>query len=189
MTQNIPVPAHCKPWIDGQSVGLRVVWPFDTVTLTFDSEGKLEHEIENHVAQFADGYFSINPLYFFRTQNNVGLYIVPDEESSLYSLTVHGVIETDWYRPAPFFVFQNPWDWLKESCVILKKGSPLVKVVPIVIDKGLARMTDVQFEDQLGAANKYFYDRAQRPDLIWKSNTGSGFSKFYKERSRDARSS
>lgn len=193
IAQDIPVPAHCKPWIDGQSAGLIVTWPFPTLLLEFDKiTGNLITENE-HVSKFADGHYSLNPMYYFRTQENVGIYIQPHESSPLEHFTVKGIIETDWYRPCPFFVFRNP---IKDSMlvqderlngIIIKRGDPLIELVPIVIDKGLQRMTDDQLEQQIDEANEYFNERFARKDLLWTSPTGQGFSRYYKEKSRATR--
>lgn len=205
--KNIPMPAHCTPWLAAQSAGLVIKWPHETTTLIFhplintsDKSVSIETlpapRMEWHssnsdlagVGRFAPWHFSLLPQYVFRTPPGVGLYVVglPDGYKSPLDqrLVVRGVLETDWYSLPPFFVYRIPYVY-GETTVILETGDPLCMVVPVMLNSTAPEMSVAELTVQLNEADAYDTERTMRDDLLWYSQpSGQMFSHLYKEKSR-----
>lgn len=178
------VPAHCKPWIDGQSYAVDIPWTGPNIVLKFNKYG-LDHTALKDIMihSFAEGHFSMQPGYYIKTQQNVGIFISPSPKSKL--VAVVGLVETDWYPMMPFFVFKNPptYEFAPTVSINLNTGDTIAQVQPVILDRGLQEMTDEQFNAMLYNQQDYLAERMSRHDLLWVSDRGQGFSRLYKEKS------
>jgi hypothetical protein len=206
--KNIPIPAHCRPWLDAQSAGLVIRWPHKEATITV-SQNMHSHFVDTpeeyaetvdmpgfswtgeSVGRFAPWHFSLLPHYIFRTPPGIGLYVVglPDDYSSPIDqrLVVRGVLETDWYSLPPFFVYKIPVVY-GETTFVIRTGDPICMVVPIVLHPTHEEMTHEELREQTLLAKYYDEERIERDDLLWYSKPfGQMFSRLYKEKSRQYR--
>lgn len=131
-------PFHCKPWVEGQSVGYTLFYGFIT-PLTLRNEGgkllvenlePLKQEFNGHspIDQFDRDYFLIDPGLILKTPPGQVSLILPANHppDNLHALTA--VLETDWYPNPIFLVFKLP----QEGQVIrLDYKNELVRAVVI----------------------------------------------------------
>lgn len=201
--ERIPAPQHCKPWIDGQSAGLVLRWPFERTLIQFVANWReiggslIEHEDgpvmkvtpdDANVARFAPNHFSLLPLYVFKTPPNTGLYVtgLPHTYNSPIpqSCVVRGVLETDWYPSPPFFVFETLHVGTTAS-IILEYGDPLCLLIPVVLNPKATEMSTDEVSAMLEDHGRYQAEKISRDDLLWMAKGGNQmFSHIYKEKSK-----
>ena len=129
-------PFHCKPWVDGQSIGYTLFYGFITpITirngqgqLVVDNLDQLQREFGGNspIDQFDRDYFLIDPGLILKTPPGQVSLIIPANNPPALLHPLTAVIETDWYPNPIFLVFRLP----PEGQVIrLDYRAELVRVV------------------------------------------------------------
>lgn len=189
------IAAHCKPWIDAESYGLVVPYPYDVslrilglqdgnVKIVVNDGLSLTGEQEPPpVSAFAPGHWSIKAGYRFLTDRPIGLLTRRHRDQR--AVAVEGIIETWWYSRPPFIVFQNPGFG---ECFSFHKGDPLCLLLPVIADTWtIGKMPLLQVQNQERKAERYTDESQARDDILWESDRGQWFSRLYKEVSRKMR--
>ena len=115
-----PVRLHCKPWMDGQSVGWTLFYGYLTsITIVGLSDGgyhvenleqlQAESQVDNIIMPLVGGYFGIPATgYTFLTQPGYISLILPPTNPPPGLELEPGIIETDWYPLEMPAVFKVP---------------------------------------------------------------------------------
>ncbi len=115
-----PVRLHCKPWMDGQSVGWTLFYGYLTsITVVGLAEGdfhvenleqlKAESQVDNIIMPLVGGYFGIPATgYTFLTQAGYISLMLPATNPPPGLELEPGIIETDWYPLEMPAVFKVP---------------------------------------------------------------------------------
>lgn len=180
------LPSHCKPWVDANSFGAVVPFPYAyrlTVEGTEDlPRTRVEHAINARhrdvVGFFAPGYFTLALPYYLRTEPRIGLYVTTLPSSDDDRPLVRGLIETWWYPKPLFLVFRRPQPG---ATVVFEYGDPLCVLLPVVC--GPPSVEEMS-SDELAAVRdrEAEYDEylSDHPELRWTSAAGTGFSRRYR---------
>ena len=187
------VPFHCKPWVDGQTLGWTLFYGFITpITITAGADGKLEVENIDQlrretnqpkiVDQFARDHFGIGSGYTLRTPPGVSTLILPGTQppAGLHALTA--VVETDWYPRRLFLVFRVPPPGVR---INLDHNVELARVLPVPAHDRLA-LAPLSADEQaeLDAARAAYLEEEARTSSRWYAAGGDSFTHLYKQWSR-----
>ena len=135
-----PVRLHCKPWMDGQSVGWTLFYGYLTsITVVGLENGefhvenleqlKAESQVENIIMPLVGGYFGIPATgYTFLTQPSYISLILPATHAPPGLQLEPGIIETDWYPLEMPAVFKVP---PPGEAVTLDYKMEIARLVPI----------------------------------------------------------
>lgn len=183
------VPYHCKPWIDGQSLGYTVRYGYLTpVTIVglgndevrFDNADATARERPNNkpvVEMFARGHFGFASGYILKTPPGyVSLVLPPNNPPpNLHMLTA--VIETDWYPKPVFLVFATP---PRDVSITLDYQTELARVVVIPRPKRekAQPLTEADLAEY-DAANAAYKAESQSLEG-WRDVHGYKFTHLYK---------
>lgn len=132
-------PLHCKPWLDGHSIGWTLFYGWATpITIVGQADGQIE--IENLpklvgetnqprvVHSFADGYFGLACGYTLQTPPEFVSLLLPPTHPPAHLDTVSALIETDWYPRQLFLVFHTP---PAGAAIALEHKTELARVVVV----------------------------------------------------------
>ncbi|HSH05927.1 MAG TPA: hypothetical protein VLL52_25655 [Anaerolineae bacterium] len=136
-----PVPFHCKPWMDEQSLGWTLFYGYLTpITIIGLGDGQIQVEnfkklqAESQVKDIVKRFFSGRHVgipatgYSLLTEPNwVSLMLPPTHPPAGYEL-VSGVLETDWYPLETPVLFRLP---AKGVEIKLEYKTELARVVPM----------------------------------------------------------
>jgi hypothetical protein len=190
------VPFHCKPWVDGQTVGWTLFYGYLTsITIVGTADGKIEVRNLEQLAretsqprivdQFADGHFGIGTGYTLQTPPGMVSLILPATHapSGLNALT--GVVETDWYPRQLFAVFAVPSPGTE---IILDYQMPLVRVVVIPRHEGweVRPLNETELAN-LAERNAAYLKEEVATDTRWTAVSGDTFTHLYKQKSSQYR--
>ncbi len=183
------VPAHCRPWLDGQTVGWTLFYGFATpVHIVGQPDGRisvvgndlLERETgqPRTIDQFAPGYFGVSTGYTITTPTGYVSLFLPATQPPPNLTMLTAVIETDWYPRPLFMVYHAPAPGVTIS---LHHGAELGRVVPI---PRLAEHTAEPLQgDELAritaAAAQYAAEETTTPHR-WTAAGGQTFTHLYK---------
>ena len=189
-------PWHCKPFIDGATYGLEIVYPFDTeVTVTSDGNGVCNFEMESNkewdtygmstpFVSFAPFHFGFTSSLDIKTEEGYGILVLPhsrfftDVKGEVPVPSI-GLIESDWWPNIFFIAFKAP---LLNQKYIFKKGEGIAQilVVPKKINYNICKMDSkeeqerIELENQLRKFGNRIYTRK------WKDDKGNAFENKYK---------
>lgn len=183
------VPSHCRPWIDANSYGLILLFPYmasvsvegregDVPIVEIDS-GPKRLRYRDIISNFSRTHFGLATQYCLLTEPGIGLFIsrVPDGYPSPAE-PVRGLIETWWYPKPLFLVFEAP---LPSQRITFRYGDPLCTLMPVLCETATTReMTPAEAEQFRINRQQYEEYLAHHPDLRWTSAEGEGFSRQYK---------
>ena len=133
------VPFHCKPWLDGQSVGWTLFYGYLTsVTIEVGENCRIQVKNLSRLAQetnqpriieqFADAHFGLGTGYTLHTPPGFVSLLLPASQAPLGLEALIGVVETDWYPRQLFAVFRVP---APGQTITLDYRVPLLRVVVI----------------------------------------------------------
>lgn len=78
------MPSHCKPWLDGQTKGLLLRFPYrTTLHVSLDKNGEIKFDYDesaessglNIASNFSPGHFGVATGCILRTTANVNTYV------------------------------------------------------------------------------------------------------------------
>lgn len=187
------VPFHCKPWVDGQSVGWTLFYGYVTpITVVGVGDGKIEVENrsqlvretnqERVVDQFAQGHFGIGVGYWLRTPPGFVCLILPPTNPPPGLVTLTGVVETDWYPRPLFLVFRVPEKGVRIQ-LDYKMELARVVVVPRMEGQNAEPFSPEEWETIRAEARAYQAEEKSSATR-WKAASGDSFTHVYKEWSR-----
>lgn len=184
------VPFHCKPWVDGQSIGWTLFYGYIT-PIAIMGVGGGEIEVENLsqlsretnqdrvVDQFARGHFGIGTGYRLRTPPGLVSLILPPPNPPPGLVTVTGVIETDWYPRQVFLVFQAPQKGMR---IALDYKMELARVIVVPRQEGQkAEPLSTQELEAMREEARQYGEEEKRTGTRWKAASGDSFTHLYKE--------
>lgn len=187
------VPFHCKPWVDGQSLGWTLFYGWLTpITITGGPDGRIavtnlaqlaaETQQPAIVDQFAAAHFGIGTGYTLQTPPGLVALILPPVDPPPHLETIVGVVETDWYPRQLFLVFRTPAPGVAVS---LDYRMALARVVLVPRHDGLQAqpLDDVELAALAEQAAAYDRDEATSPTR-WTAAGGATFAHVYKQWSR-----
>ncbi|MBK8430584.1 MAG: hypothetical protein IPL28_04550 [Chloroflexi bacterium] len=182
------VPFHCKPWLDGQSIGYTICYGYlSPITITSPAPDQLEvqggeqatrERQGNPIAQtFAQGHFGLGSGYTLQTPPGTVCLIVPANNPPPHLQLVMGLVETSWYPKPLFLVYQLPpqgvaiaLDYKMELARVLVIPQPQVEPAEQLSAEALLALET--------AANSYSAEEKQAK--AWFDNRGQRFTHLYK---------
>lgn len=183
------VPFHCKPWLDGQTIGYTLFYGYATpVTIRGHDDGTvqvdglelLQRETGNTlvVDQFNAGFFTIVPGYGLETDAGWVSLLLPATRPPAGLSALTGVLETDWYPRDLFLVYTAP---PAGAVVALRHGDELARVVvvPRADHASLRPMTAEEHAARAARRAAYRADELRHPR--WHAATGKQFTHTYKD--------
>ena len=183
------VPFHCKPWVDGQTVGWTLFYGYLTsVTVVGLGNGRIEVRNLEQLAQetnqprvidqFAHGHFGLGSGYTLQTPSGFVSMLVPATQSPSGLQALTGVIETDWYPRQLFLVFKAPPAGME---IVLDYKAELARVVVIPRHEGLEAqpLTDAELAVVQEQEAAYLAEEKSTPTR-WTAASGDSFTHLYK---------
>lgn len=184
------VPYHCKPWVDGQTVGWTLFYGFLTpITISAKVDGTLvvenlemlarETQQPKIVSHFAQGHFGFGCGYTLQTPPGFASLIIPATRPPARLDALTAVIETDWYPRQLFLVFRIPPPGAQ---IFLDRGMELVRVVVIPRqEQGEARPFTADELAELHNRQQQYLDEEKTTTARWTSASGDQFTHLYKQ--------
>lgn len=135
---------HCKPFIDGSTYGLELVYPFDTECTVTTKDGQLvftgdfteERKLigqdwERPFSSFAPFHFGFTSSLDLSTPEGYGTMILPHprfytDHTGTVPVPVGGFIESDFWPRVFFIVFKSP---LEGQTYIFRKGEGYAQIL------------------------------------------------------------
>ena len=196
-THDLAQPWHCKPFADGATYGIEIVYPYESearVTLNEDqttSNFKFEStnewddaEVPVPFRNFAPSHFGVTSATDLQTDPGYGVLILPHarfftDTTGTVPVPSIGLIETDWWPKIFFIAFKAP---LKGQEYIFRKGEGIAQalIVPKNIEYNIQEMTKKekqQRENQELMLTRYGSKIATRK---WADKQGFSFDNKYK---------
>jgi hypothetical protein len=189
-------PWHCKPFVDGSTYGLELIYPFDTEVTVTTKDGKLcwtgDFTVESTNAgnwerpfsSFAPHHFGFTSSLDIETEDGYGTMILPHpryytDRTGTVPLAIQGMIESSWWPRIFFVVFKSPQEG---QTYIFRKGEPYAQLifVPTAVSYNIQPMTDDEKkirEEQESILSKHFKKISTR---VWKNSEGGTFDNKYK---------
>lgn len=185
-----PVPFHCKPWVDGQSVGWTLFYGYLTpVTITGTAGHRLEVQNLDQLARetnqphiishFAAGHFGLGSGYTLQTPPGWISLILPATHSPPGLEAVTGVIESDWYPRQLFLVFSMPPPGVT---IALDYKMELARVVIIPRHEKLEAQPLTEPElTALREREAAYLAEEKTTDARWTAASGDTFTHLYRQ--------
>ncbi|MCB0036454.1 MAG: hypothetical protein KDE51_20620 [Anaerolineales bacterium] len=184
-----PVPFHCKPWVDGQTVGWTLFYGYLTpITIIGLENGRVE--VENLaeltretqqprvIDQFAERHFGLSSGYYLQTPQGMVSLLVPALRAPAGLELLTGVIETDWYPRPIFLVYKAPTTGVR---IALEYKMELARVVVIPRHEGFkAEALDAAELETLAEQEKRYKEEEKTTPTRWQAATGDSFTHLYK---------
>lgn len=184
------LPQHCKPWVDGQTVGWEVAYGFlSPITIRglgggkFDVDGAQQLNAEagqSTIDSFADGYLGLAISYWLQTPEGFASLILPPTSGPPGWAPLSAIVETDWYPRPIFLVNPIPPEGVE---ITLDFDQPLARVVVIPYAGNLRGGVEQMSQDEIEALNTleetYLFE-AINAGRLWESASGLKFSHQYK---------
>lgn len=189
-------PWHCKPFADGATYGLELIYPYDTeVRVTTNNEGEVFFEtdsksewnnsgIEFPFKSFAPHHFGFTSSLDIQTEPGMGVMILPHpsfftDRNNTVPIPSIGLIESDWWPKIFFIAFKTP---SLGQTHIFKKGKGVAQVLIVPKDvryniKKMSREEELMRVDQEKALQKY---GAKISNKSWQDGSGNSFDNKYK---------
>jgi hypothetical protein len=190
------VPYHCKPWVDGQTVGWSLMYGFITpISITGQADGSIvvenlemlvqETRQPHIVSNFAQGHFGIGSGYTLQTPPGFVSLLMPATQPPAGLEALTAVIETDWYPRQLFLVFHIPPPGVQ---IFLDRGMELARVVVIPRQEWEARPFTSEELAVLDKRQQQYLDEEKTTPTRWTSASGDQFTHLYKQWSARFRS-
>ena len=184
------VPFHCKPWLDGQSVGWTLFYGYlTTVTVSASEDGRIQ--VENLptlaqetnqpriIEQFAANHFGLGTGYTLQTPPGYVTLLLPSTQAPIGLKAVTGVVETDWYPRQLFAVFSVPEPG---QDITLDYRMPLLRaiVIPRQEELEIRPLTEAEQAVLAELEAEYLAEEAATPTR-WQDHAGHTFTHLYKQ--------
>lgn len=204
-THELPQPWHCKPFVDGATYGLELLYPWkaECVVSTradgtcefsgeFRNEGPPEYPAEwRPFESFAPNHFGMATGVDIQTEDGCGMMILPHpryytDRTGTVPLAVCGLLEKDWWPHVFFLVFKAP---LPGQQHVFRHGDPVASLLflPKQVKYTLAEMTPEDVQARQRRENKICASWAEYSQRILYCRTGAAFDDKYKRLSQLAR--
>src|SRR5438105_2713472 len=196
-----PQPWHCRPFTDGATYGLELLFPYDTEARIVNEAGVVridwDHRNEHGDAPKGNefGIFNTTPHQYYLFQTGVDLRAPPGhvlqtqphprfftDLTGTAPVALIGQIQTEWW-PRTFVVFKAPPSGQQH---VFRKGEPYVQIV-FLPQRMTYKPTKMSPEEesrrselQRGIANSTTYVS----NNVWHNPEGGQFSNHYKILSR-----
>ena len=182
-------PDHCKPWVEGQTKGLLLRFPYNLkLEVDLDLNGNLRFRYNGKdggisgggiASNFSPNHFGIATGCTLRTPANLNTYIsVLPINYETPATPIEAIIETWWYPKPIFLVYQVP---KRGESILFEHGAPLCRFMPIFNSSDSAeRLCKEEREELCRVELAYENYRAKNPKLQWTSDSGFTFSKSYR---------
>jgi hypothetical protein len=203
-TYNTGQPWHCKPFIDGSTYGLELIYPFDTECTVTTKDGELVFsgdftEERSQIGQswdrpfssFAPHHFGFTSSLDLKTDEGYGTMILPHpryytDRTGTVPLVVGGMIESDFWPRVFFIVFKSP---LEGQTYIFRKGEPYAQILilPKNVNYNIMPMSNEEAKSRQ-EQEQILSDFA--PDIAtktWKTKKNESFDNKYKVLSKVAK--
>ena len=184
------VPYHCKPWVDGQTVGWTLFYGYLTsVDISGTNAGNIEvanldqlvqeTQQTDIVSQFAKGHFGVGSGYTLVTPPGYSILILPSPQAPDGLEAITGLIESDWYPRQLFLVFKIPD---AGNTIQLQHKTPLVRVVVVPRHEELSATPLSETESaQLEVKRQAYLADESTSDSRWQDANGHYFTHVYKQ--------
>jgi hypothetical protein len=190
------VPAHCKPWLDGQKIGWTLSYGYiSPIQISLDPEGGIQVQgLEQLIREtgqprvvdrFSDRHFGLGSGYTLITPPGFQTLLLPTEQSpgSLRAMT--GLIESDWYPRQLFLVFDMP---TAGQIIRLDHGDALARAVVVPAASELqAEPASARDIETIKAAEARYLADEESGRWSWTAASGDQFTHVYKEWSKQHR--
>jgi hypothetical protein len=184
------VPFHCKPWLDGQSVGWTLFYGYLTsVTITAEENGRIqvqnlptlakETNQPHIIEQFAESHFGLGTGYTLQTPPGFVSLLLPAPQAPTGWAAITAVVESDWYPRQLFAVFRVPAPGVS---ITLDYNMPLLRVVVMPRQEQM-EIRPLDPTEQAALAQReaaYVAEEATTPSR-WVDNHGNIFTHLYKQ--------
>lgn len=183
------VPFHCKPWLDGQSIGWTLFYGYLTpVVISGREDGRIDVANGEQLAaetgqariidQFARGHFGLGSGYSLKSPPGLVSLLIPAAQPPPNLELVTGVVETDWYPRQLFLVYRVP---AAGRQIELDHGMPIARVVMVPRHDGLAAepLTGDELAAYQAEEAAYLAEEATTPTR-WQAASGDWFTHLYK---------
>jgi len=186
-----PQPWHCQPWVEGNTYGLELVFPWEeyrisTVNNKLVVEGN-DERLNGHVPfqMFAPGHYGygsgldiqVPPGHVLRLEPHPRYFT---DTTGTVPLLVPGHLNTEFWTRTFFIVFKAP---AEGQTHIFRKGEGYGQtlIVPGRVKYNINRMTDEEAEKRIRWERiTYFYDQ-QLGKKSWTADNGTQFNDKYKQ--------
>lgn len=186
-------PHHCKPFIDGATYGLELIYPYDTEVTVIAQDGVSEFlcnskeewkDSQFPFQNFAPNHFGFTSSLDIQTEEGIGTMILPHpryytDMKGDVPLPVHGLIESDWWPKIFFLAFRAP---LNNQKYIFRQGEGFAHLifVPKEVEYNIHKMTSEE-EKQRKLAEQTLSKYGQKiATRVWKDEDGQAFDNKYK---------
>jgi hypothetical protein len=138
-----PQPWECKPFVDGNTLGLELRWGLRSPVIVTSKDGAnaefigdfaAETQCPTTFSQFAPFHYGVNMHMAIKTPPGWGLMVLPHPKwfASPYSTSVPyaipGMIEFDWWPCQFFIVCRVP---PKGMTQVFNYGDPIAQLIPV----------------------------------------------------------
>lgn len=188
-----PVPLHCKPWLDGQTVGWTLFYGYLTPlgvrtlpdgTLQPDNLAQLKAEAQTAqlVETIADGYFTLATGYKLRTEPGCVCLILPPTRPTPGYEVLTAVLETDWFAKEVFLTMRTPPPGSSYELAYRAELARVV-VIPRLETAALRPFTAEEIAESAAAEAAYRAEEQTTPTR-WRAANGHEFTHLYKQYAR-----
>lgn len=142
-------PWHCKPFVDGATYGLEIIYPFETEVIVSSDNGiaKFEYKTDEEwktlpsgvvpFANFARNHFGFTSSLDIKTEPGYGTLILPHprfftDTTGDVPVPSLGLIESDWWPKIFFIAFKCPLNGTK---YVFRKGEGIAQV--LIVEKSI----------------------------------------------------
>lgn len=184
------VPFHCKPWLDGQTVGWTLFYGYLTpITISVGANDRIhvqnleklaqESNQPRVIEQFAAGHFGLGTGYTLQTPPGFVTLLLPASQPPMGLEALPGIVESDWYPRQLFAVFAVPAAGVS---IKLDYKTPLLRVVVIPRHEQLVCQPLNESELTLLSERRatYIAEEETTPSR-WTSDSGHTFTHLYKQ--------
>jgi hypothetical protein len=191
------VPAHCKPWLDGQAIGWTLFYGYLTpVRIMATAAGQIEVENGEQlkgetnqpriIDRFARTHFGLGCGYTLVTPPGFVCLIIPPTQPPPALRPLTGLIETDWYPRQLFLVFELP---RPGEVIALDYKAELARVIVVPRPEQMTAEPLTAAEETAVLAQDAAYQQAEKETPgRWTAASGDSFTHLYKEWSKKYRS-
>ena len=187
----IPQPWHCPPFVEGNTYGLELIYPFDSECIVKNVDGKIVFDCDFSKEEgydnsdppfqcFAPGHFGFTSSFDFLPPKDHVIRIEPHpkyftDHTWTTPLAVPGHIHGEWWTKIFFIVFKQP---PSGGRYIFRKGEPYAQILilPKKVDYKIEEMTPVEKFKRMHLDNnsKLFIKDS------WKDHNGNVFDDKYR---------
>ena len=188
-------PWHCKPFVDGATYGLEIIYPFKTEVRVTNENGKSEfhceskkewedRDVEFPFKNFAPNHFGFTSSTDIQTEPGYGVLILPHPRfytdlTGEVPVPSIGLLESDWWPKIFFIAYRAP---LKGTEYVFRTGEGIAQVliVPKEVEYNVQQMTFTeQRERNIQEATIAKYGK-QIATKSWEDKNGLSFDNKYK---------